>query len=379
MNQELNCYNDKFILYLVNVLLLNSFMLKVKPIIMAGGSGTRLWPMSRGLYPKQFIKLFNGLSLLQQTLVRNKEFGKSVVIVSKVHRFIAAEQIREVGIEADLIVEPLQKNTAPCALIGALLAKEDHTEIVLLLPADHHIANDQKYIDIINKSFTYADRVGIVTIGIKPTFPSVGFGYIKVGSRIDAEAYTAEKFIEKPSAKIAEEYLAIGGYFWNSGIFVYTPEFMLDQAKNLQQQLLDQVSASFAKSSKDLDFLRLDSKHYAGINAISVDCAIMIYLSNIVFLEGDFGWNDLGSWNSLWLTSDKDSQNNYIEGDVITHEVTHSYIKSKNKLTAVMGLDNIIIINTEDALLIANKSKADDLECLVKKISLSKRAKMRTE
>ena len=180
-------------------------MIKIKPVIMAGGIGSRLWPLSRPLYPKQFIKLFNGLSSLQQTLVRNKPFGKPAIIISEEHRFIAAEQIREIDIEADLIVEPYPRNTAPCAIIGALLAKKENIFKVLLLPADHHIEDNEKYLHDVNKSFIYSDT--IATIGIKPHFAHTGYGYIEVGEQLDNHSFEVKKFVEKPSKKLAQNYL----------------------------------------------------------------------------------------------------------------------------------------------------------------------------
>lgn len=339
---------------------------------MAGGSGTRLWPMSRQLYPKQFIKIFDGLSLLQKTLLRNQQFGKPAVIVAEEHRFIAAEQIREVGIEADLIVEPVQKNTAPCAIVAALQAKQEGFETVLLLPADLHIIGDEEYLSVINTTYGCI-KSGVVTIGIRPTFAHTGYGYIKTKQSINAKIYKTEKFVEKPNLATAKEYISQGGYFWNSGMFIYNVDYFLKQAQQLQGTLFAKVTAAFASASKDLDFIRLAKEPYAQIESISVDYAIMEHVSDMILVEGDFGWNDLGSWESLWQVSPKDANNNHLVGEVIINNVTNSYIRSEKKLTAVVGIDNIIIINTDDALLVADKSRSEEVKQIVNQLTNSNR------
>jgi len=342
-------------------------MSKIKPVIMAGGSGTRLWPLSRKLFPKQFIKLFDNQSLLQKTLLRNAPLGRLVVIVGEDHRFIAAEQIREIGIEADLIVEPAPKNTAPCAIIASLLALESNMETVLLLPADHYIEENDKYISLINNAANLANEVA--TIGIKPSFAHTGYGYIKTGKQISDKIFHAEKFIEKPEKSIAEEYFRVGNYFWNSGIFLFNANYMLDQARHLQSKLFELANAAYLSSAKDLDFVRLDNCYYDQLESISIDYAVMEHIESMILLEANFKWNDLGSWESIWEINKKDEHNNYQLGDVISKDVKNSFIMSDNRLTAVIGLSDVVVINTADALLVADKSKSEEVKQIVNHLS----------
>jgi mannose-1-phosphate guanylyltransferase/mannose-6-phosphate isomerase len=339
----------------------------VKPVIMAGGSGTRLWPLSRKSFPKQFVKLFDNQSLLQKTLLRNTPFGRPIVIVSEDHRFIAAEQIREIGVEADLVVEPAPKNTAPCAIIASLLALESNIETVLLLPADHYIEENDKYISLINKAANLTNEVA--TIGIKPSFAHTGYGYIKTGKQIADKIFHAEKFIEKPEKSIAEEYLSLGNYFWNSGIFLFNANYMLEQARHLQSKLFELTNAAYLSSAKDLDFTRLDNHYYDQLESISIDYAVMEHIESMILLEANFKWNDLGSWESIWEINKKDEHNNYKLGDVVSKDVKNSFIMSDNRLTAVIGLSDVIVVNTADALLVADKSKSEEVKQIVNHLS----------
>lgn len=340
--------------------------MKIKPVIIAGGTGTRLWPLSRQLYPKQFIKLFDGLSLLQQTVIRNQLFGTPSIIVGEEHRFIAAEQLREIDVKADLIIEPIAKNTAPCSIIAALLAEKDKLETVLLLPADHYISEEEKYVNILNQAINHVHT--ITTIGIKPTHAHTGYGYIKINESVAANVYQVEKFIEKPDREIAENYLKDGKYLWNSGIFIYNVKFFLEQAYIINETLFKHSQAALLNATRDLDFIRLNNDYYSLITPISIDYALMEHISNIVVIEASFLWNDLGNWNSLWEISKKNKDNNFLEGDIITEDVKNSYIMSSNKLTSVVGVSNIIIINTEDALLVANKSESEKVKHIVNKL-----------
>lgn len=337
--------------------------MNLKPIIIAGGSGTRLWPLSRTHHPKQFIKLFDGLSLFQKTLVRNKFLGKPTIIIMEDHHFIATEQIREIGIKADLILEPLQKNTAPCAIIASLEAKKYGYKTAILLPADHYIADDEQYFSVINTGLK--NVLSVTTIGIRPHYPHTGYGYIKIKEHAKHQLHQVDKFIEKPNLAKAEKYLADGRYFWNSGIFLYDADFMLQQAATLQPELFENVTKSFISSNKDMNFIRLAKEPYEKIEAISVDYAIIEHLSDMIVIEGDFGWRDLGSFNSLWQLGTKDSNNNCLEGDIIiSNDVKDSHIQSNNKLTAILGLSNIVVINTDDAVLVADRAKSEELKTI---------------
>jgi len=343
--------------------------MKIKPVIMAGGSGTRMWPLSRELYPKQFIKIFDKFSLLQKTLLRNESLGKPLVIVYEEHKFIAAQQIKEIGIDADLITEPFPKNTAPPSIIASIIAINEGFKNVLLLPADHYISDEKEYLSGINMLSNHLEKSNIGTIGIKPTSPNTGYGYIQIKEPIYKKVYKVQKFVEKPNLDLAENYIKQGGYFWNSGIFLYNPHYMIKKVKDLQKGLFDKVSESLLFATKDSVFTRLDKDSYSTIEAISIDYAIMEHSSDIIMFEANFDWQDLGAWGSLWQISEKDSNKNCFYGDVIAQDVTNSYIMSNRKLASVIGLNNIIVIDTEDALLVADKSKSEEVKQIVNQLA----------
>ena len=317
--------------------------------------------------------MFDGLSLLQKTVIRNKDFGKPSIIIGEEHRFFVAEQMKEIQIEADLIIEPFQKNTAPCSIIGALLALEDNKSTVLLIPSDHYIDDNFLYISAIKQACNYVEKYGVATLGITPSFPHTGYGYIKCGRLFEKNVYEAIKFIEKPDLKNAQDYVEEGNYFWNSGIFIFQPRFMIDQTKLHQSALFEQVCQSFCSSSVDLDFIRLAVEPYLSMESISIDHAIMEHLSSMVLIKSDFIWNDLGSWDSVWNISKKDVDFNYLEGDIIASSVSNAYVHSPNKMTALIGLDNIIVINTEDALLVADKSRSEEVKHIVNQLISSQK------
>ncbi|WP_341756391.1 MULTISPECIES: mannose-1-phosphate guanylyltransferase [unclassified Candidatus Tisiphia] len=345
--------------------------MKVKPVIMAGGLGTRLWPLSRQMQPKQFIKIFENFSLIQKTLITNRTLGKPTLIIAKDYEVIAQEQLRELDIEADLIIEPVAKNTASCAIISAIQAKNNGYDTIILLPSDHYIHDVDNYLDTINKSLNYLTKFGICTIGIRPSFANSEYGYIKIDKLLADGIYKTEQFVEKPNIQQAQNYLEEndkyknGKYFWNSGIFIFNIDFILKQAKLWQRKLLKQAYEAYYSATKNYNNITLALEPYIHITPISLDYAIIENISQMIMMEANFSWNDIGSWYSLWQMQKKDITNNYCEGDVISIDSTNSYISSNNKLTAVIGIDNIIIINTKDALLIANKSEIGKIKRLV--------------
>ncbi|MES2215471.1 MAG: sugar phosphate nucleotidyltransferase [Pseudomonadota bacterium] len=339
----------------------------IKPVIMAGGSGVRLWPLSDMSHPKQFIKTLDGLSAFQRSLLRHKDLGIPAVIVNTEHSDIAAAQIAEIDIEAQLIIEPYQKNTAPCAVIGALLAKREGYDNVLLIPSDIHVSDNELYFATLERGFEVINQ-NIVTIGITPTSAHTGYGYIKVGESIANYVHNVEKFVEKPDSIRAEDYLKQGAYFWNSGIFIYDAEYLLKQMHSLHPLSYENICNSFAQATNKGADITLAPESYAKIEAISVDYAIMEHVTNMRLVEGHFGWSDIGSWESLWQLQTKDQLSNYLEGNnVITYNVTNSYIVSNQKISSqkklvIIGLDNIAVIDTKDAILVANKSCSEEIK-----------------
>ncbi len=349
--------------------------MQIKPVIMAGGSGTRLWPLSRENYPKQFIKIFDGKSLLQHCLTRNAGFSKPVLIVGNEHRFIAAEQAREIGIEVDIIIEPTGKNTAPCAILAAILANED--DQILLLPADHYISDVDSYLESVLEACEISVENSICTIGINPTYAHTGYGYIKLGDRISNNSYKVDKFVEKPNSKLAKEYYESGWYLWNSGIFAFSPRDMLNLAEKYTKNMIKLVRESYKNSDRDLEFTRLKAEPYSLIEADSIDYAIMEKVDNISVVKSSFGWSDLGSFSSIWDVSNKDEKENLFIGDVISENSSKNYVYSPNKLTSIVGVDGLIVVSTEDATLVASKEKSEDVKLIVNSLKNKSREEVK--
>ncbi len=334
---------------------------------MTGGIGSRLWPLSNPDYPKQFNQIFGNLSMLQKTLLRNKVFGKPIVFTNIEYKNVILKQASEINIEIDIVLEPCMRSTTPCAIIASCIAQEQGFRYVLLLPVDHYIEDDNdksktsdKYIKEIKKATRYASD-GVVTLGIKPSFASVSYGYIEVDELIDQQVYKATRFIEKPDKQKAGYIFQDNRYFWNLGIFIFDADFMLKQANLIQPQLFMLSLESYKQAKKIDNITTLSCNLYEQMEAISLDFAIMEHLNNLILVKVDFVWHDLGNWNSLWMLSEKDEQNNHFIGDVMASGVTNSYVRSENKSTALLGLDNIIVVNTNDVIFIADKSKVEEV------------------
>jgi len=343
--------------------------MKIKPVIMAGGSGKRLWPLSSGDKPKQFKKILGDLTLLQQTLIRNKFLGQPAIITSKKYELITKEQAAEIDVEIELITEPLQKNTAVCAIITALSARVQGFDILVLLPADHYIEEDNaNYFSTITKAINYVDKYGICTVGVSINAISAEYGYIKTGVSIEENIYQTDYFIEKPVFEKAKEYFQNSGYFWNSGIFIYDINFFLNLAMNLQPDLFSIAENAFNSAIKNKNTIAINDDAYNEIEAISIDNAIMEYISGMVMIKADFAWNDLGTWHSLLQVKHRNINDNYCEGNVVTSNTTNSFISSNNKLTTVIGLDNVMVIDTMNGLLVADKSKITEIKELIIKL-----------
>ncbi|MDF2965358.1 MAG: mannose-phosphate guanylyltransferase/mannose-6-phosphate isomerase [Rickettsiaceae bacterium] len=344
--------------------------MKIKPVILAGGLGTRLWPFSNEKHPKQFLKIFSNKSLFQLTLERHKGiyFGTPLIIIGEEHRFIAAEQLREINIDAEIIVEPVQKNTAPCALVAAL--KYENLEGMLaLIPADHLIEDIDSYKASLLKLAANAVRYDyIFTLGIEPKEPHTGYGYLAAGKHLGEDLFKIKSFVEKPNLELAREYLNKNNYFWNSGILLFRPKVLIDEARILEKSMHDAVVEALQKARLDKDFIWLNREVYSQINANSIDHAILERTFKLAVVKASFDWKDLGNWNSLWQVSSKDENNNAIFGNIVLEGVKNSYISTANKLTAVLGVDDLIIVNTDEITLIAHKNKTEDIKLIVEKL-----------
>jgi len=348
--------------------------MRIHPVILSGGSGTRLWPLSRAEYPKQLLSLTSENTLLQETLMRfsGDDYDLPLVLCNSAHRFIVAEQIREADLSVrDIILERYGRNTAPAAAIAAMaLSAGDKDAMVLLLPSDHLIANQDAFQAAINTAIPAAENGYMVTFGITPTGPETGYGYILNADELDPApgCFVIQRFIEKPDLGKARKMIDAGGHSWNSGIFLFKASLYLEELKRLQPDVLAACEKSFAETTRDLDFMRLDEDEFEKCPKISIDYAVMEHTKKAAVVPVDMGWSDIGSWSELWAVSDKDSDGNVISGDIIAEDTKDSYLHTYNKMVATIGLRDMIVINTGDTVLVAPKDRAQDIGAIVHRL-----------
>jgi mannose-1-phosphate guanylyltransferase/mannose-6-phosphate isomerase len=352
----------------------------IYPVILSGGSGTRLWPMSRALYPKQLLALVGERSLLQETALRvagKTGFAAPLIIANEEHRFIIAEQLREIGVTADaLMLEPLGRNTAPAACIAALqVAQHDPDGLMLLMPSDHAIADLAAFRQATERAASAAASGRLVTFGITPEHPETGFGYIAKGAAIEGcdGSFQVAGFIEKPDAPTAERYVASGDYFWNSGIFLFPAKVWLAEIGRLQPQMLEACKAALAKARCDSDFVRLDKEAFAACPSDSIDYAVMEHTTLAAVVPVGMGWNDLGSWDALWDMGDKDECGNALLGNVVAEATTNCYLRSEAGLVAAIGVEDLVVVATDDAVMVAPRNRTQEVKQLVGRLLQEKR------
>ena len=353
------------------------------PLILSGGSGTRLWPLSRAMYPKQFINFFNGegASFLEMTLQRlssSTDFSAPIVLCNNDHRFLVRTQLDRIGLTPKaIILEPVARNTAAAVAVGALAASQDDPEAVIIVaPSDHLVRDEESFIAQLRRAVEVAATRKLVLFGIKPTEPHTGYGYIRGGEAVNAgngSALKVEAFFEKPNAETAEYYMLEGNYFWNSGIFVLHAATFLDELKRYEPAVLAAAREALAKAEEDLGFLRLDKSAFAKAPSISIDCAVMERTSAAVMLPIDVGWSDVDSWASLWDVSKRDANDNYANGRTSLHDSSGCYVHSENALVATIGVKDLVIVNTPDALLVADRSQTQEVGKVVAALQKSNR------
>ncbi|MFV8781642.1 mannose-1-phosphate guanylyltransferase/mannose-6-phosphate isomerase [Microbulbifer sp. SA54] len=346
---------------------------KITPVIMAGGTGSRLWPASRQLMPKQFLSLLGEHSMLAETLSRIEGMDSTdpIIICNEEHRFLAAETMRQCGNEnARIILEPVGRNTAPAIALAALTAGPD--AMLLVLAADHVIADHEAFRHAVAAATENATRNSLVAFGVVPRSAHTGYGYIKAESIHGPSAI--KQFVEKPDKETAEQYLASGEYFWNSGMFMFRAETYLQELERYRPELLKSCHAAMEGASNDMCFIRPEPNHFRACAEDSIDYAVMEHTDKAVVVPMDARWSDVGCWASIWDISPKDDQDNVFRGDVIAHDAKGCYIDAGQKLVAAVGLDNIVIVQTKDALLVANRDRVQDIKSVVNRLKKEDRS-----
>jgi mannose-1-phosphate guanylyltransferase / mannose-6-phosphate isomerase len=355
------------------------------PVILSGGSGTRLWPLSRALYPKQLITLVSERTMLQETVLRVESIedrGPVYCICNENHRFLVAEQLREIGTEPGAIVlEPFGRNTAPAAAVAAMMVAAKHPDaLMLLMPADHVVPDVRAFVSAVNAGMDAARAGRLVTFGIVPDSAETGYGYIKAGDEpMDASgAFPVLEFVEKPDLQAASLYLASGDYYWNSGIFLFRPESYLGELEKMNSAILLSSREALLKAREDLDFIRLDAVAFESCPSDSIDYAVMEKTSKASLVRLDAGWSDVGAWSELWELQQRDEEGNVKKGDVVVHDVRNSYIQSTHRLVAAIGLEGHIVVETADAVLVASKSGVHHVRKLVEELQKKEREEVVT-
>ena len=351
----------------------------ITPVILSGGTGSRLWPLSRSLFPKQLLALAGDRSLIQDTVLRAKgaDFSPPLIICNTEHRFLIAEQMREAGIvPQSIVLEPVGRNTAPAAAIAALILSENDPEaVMLLMPADHIVRNRTAFLQSVAQAAAAAQQNHLVTFGIRPDSPETGYGYIRRGPALEdlAGTFAVARFVEKPDAATAASYVASGDYDWNSGLFAFKAGVFLAELERLEPELLAHCREALAKGRKDLDFFRLEDASFAKAKAISIDYAVMERTAKAAVVPVDMGWSDIGCWEALWTVAERDDHGNATKGDVLHHGSRNSYLRSEGPLVAAVGVEDLVVVATQDAVLVSHKSASQDVKRIVEQLERSGR------
>ena len=348
------------------------------PVIMAGGSGTRLWPLSRSLYPKQFLPLVADKTMLQETVLRlhGLETTLPVTICNEEHRFIVAEQLRAIDQLGSVILEPEGRNTAPAVALAAHVISDENDPLLLVLAADHVIQDDNAFVGAIEKAIPLANQGKLVTFGIVPQSAHTGYGYIERGQSVDS-GFEVNKFVEKPDQETAQAYIDSGKYYWNSGIFLFKGSRYLEELKIHRPDISAKCSASLEGKTKDLDFVRINTDEFLKCPEESIDYAVMENTHDAVVVPLNAGWNDIGSWSALWDINEKDDMGNAVRGDAIIEDTKNCLVHGGERLIATLGLRDIVIVDTKDALMVAHKDKVQDIKDIVKKLKADERSEFK--
>jgi mannose-1-phosphate guanylyltransferase / mannose-6-phosphate isomerase len=349
------------------------------PIILCGGSGTRLWPMSRRLLPKQFLPLVSSRSMLQETVLRTQGIPgvqAPVIVGGDEHRFLVAEQLREVGAPPGMhLLEPVARNTAPAiaAAAWALLAR-DPAAVMLVLPADHAIGDVAAFRAAAVEAMALAEGGFLVTFGIVPTEAATGYGYIERGAPLAGSGFAVSRFVEKPTKDLARTLVDSGRYAWNSGMFMFRADRYLEELHKHCPAIHEASRTAYTAAQVDLDFCRLDRAGFEACPADSIDYAVMEKTDRAAMIPVDLGWSDVGSWSQIWAMADKDAQGNAGRGDVMMHDTRDTYVRAESRLVATVGVENLVVVETDDAVLIASRERAQDVRAIVDRLQGLKRS-----
>jgi len=344
---------------------------KIVPVIMCGGAGTRLWPASREVRPKQFLPLFGARSTFQDTLTRVSDTGlfeRPIVITNAAYRFMVVEQLAEIGIEADVLLEPMRRDSGPAIAAGAVFGQtRDKDAVVLALAADHVVQDTQAFVAACRQGLVAAEAGRIVTFGIKPERAATEYGYISPGDAISGEVRAVAKFVEKPDQATASEYIK-AGYFWNSGNFMFRASVLIEEYRKFDAASVEAVTNAVTKAGRDLGFVTLDPDAFGAAKAISIDYAVMEKTAHAAVAPVACGWSDVGSWHAVWELSDKDAQGNAAQGRTVFEDSRNCNVATDKALVALEGVDDLVVIATEDAVLVSRQKDANGLKRLVAKL-----------
>jgi len=350
------------------------------PVILSGGIGSRLWPLSREHYPKQLLALVGEQTMLQSTITRLENIpnlAPPIIVCNEDHRFLVAEQLRCIDIKPSaILLEPVGRNTAPAIAIAALAALDNDPDAVLLaLPADHLIQKVDIFQEVIKQAFSISNQELLITFGIVPTKPETGYGYIKKGEQINQHIHKVAQFVEKPNLETAIKYLETKDYFWNSGIFLFKAQTYLNELKQFEPQIFEICTRAFDKLALDLnsDFVRVDEELFKQCISKSIDFAVMEKTTKAAIIPLDAGWSDIGAWTALWEVSKQDNNGNILQGDIFTENVNNCYLRSEYRLLATLGVENLIVVETADAVLVAHKDYAQHVKNVVDHLKRTKR------